>query len=75
MRYHLGDKFIVQGVEGEVAFINSAGYAYISPSTDGDFYDNKKTYIGLVFAVLDVKGRDRFGERALTVNNSNCGAV
>ena len=75
MKYYVGDKFLLDGVECKVAFVNSYGQAYLAPENDGDFYGSYKTLKGLVFAVVDPKGKDKFGNKLVTVNKSNCGAV
>lgn len=75
MRYAIGDRFVLDGVECEVGFINGKGYAYVLPLHDGDFYGSYKTLKGLVFAILDQKGKDKFGHKALSMIKQDCGAI
>lgn len=75
MRYCIGDKFVLQGIESTVRFINSSGHAYIVPDNDGEVYNNEYTAKGLVFAILDAKGKDKLGNKALTIVRQDCGAV
>ena len=75
MKYHIGDKFLIADIEAKVAFVSSSGKAYLVPEQDGLEYETQKTLIGVVFTVLDIKGVDKLGNRAIVINNSVCGAV
>jgi hypothetical protein len=75
MMYHLGNRFVLANIECVVAFIDSRGYAHVSPVEDGDEYHGDKLYKGLVFAVLDRKGKDLHGEKAIALPSLECGAV
>lgn len=75
MIYNLGDKFILASIECKVGFINAAGKAYLLPESDGDTYNNQFTYVGCVFAIIDQKGKDFLGNKAIPVTNKECGAV
>ncbi len=75
MLYQVGDKLILCGIEAKVALVTAKGSAYLVPETEGEDYNNQKTLIGLVFAVIDSKGKDKLGNKVVCVNNVNCGAV
>lgn len=70
MKYHLNDKFILNGIECHVAFINSKEHALLVPE-----YDENGLLKGVVFAELDTKGRSKDGKKAIPVNNTDCCAV
>lgn len=74
MKYELGDLFSVDGIIGEVAFINR-GFAWLVPiaektSKNGDVYLK-----GLVFAKIDKEGRTPNGSKASAVKPKGSGAV
>lgn len=75
MTYHVGDKFILTGIECSVGLISMHGHAYLFPDTDGEEYNNQQTLIGVAFAVLDDRGRDALGNKAVAITNLECGAV
>lgn len=78
MKYHVGDKFIVNGVEGIVKYVNN-GYAWLFPLQDQISFENSfngsQLMSGLAFAKLDEKGRLSDGTRAFAVINTECAAV
>lgn len=74
MSYHLNDKFILNGVECYVALINGKRDAYLVPEADEENNGNK-LYAGCVFAVINDKGLDKDGNKAISVANVECGAV
>lgn len=76
MKYNRGDKFVLKGIECKVAFVNAEGHAYLSPVYDAEEYNGQKTYIGCVFTIIDIKGKDKLGNRAYALPiNDSCGAV
>ncbi len=75
MKYNVGDKLLLAGIECQVALVNVYGQAYLTPAHDGDDYNNQKTYIGLVFAVINERGKDKLGNKAQSIANYDCGAV
>lgn len=75
MKYHIGDKLILCEIECTVGFIDGDNRAYLFPDHDGDTYDKGSTYIGCAFATIDSKGRDKLGNKAMTIINQDCGAV
>lgn len=89
MQFHLNDLFVLDGVESRVSFINSHGEAYLTPLADGDSVYLKPSEAnvspesptshllqGVVFAVLTTTGRDKkTGHKAITLTNTECGAV
>lgn len=76
MLYSLYDKFIVDGILCQVRYINH-GKAWVSPvdDADADAGEGKTHYTFITMAVLDEKGRDRNGRKALVVTNIQSGAV
>ena len=73
MKYTLGDKFIVKNIECEVKYINN-GKAWVFPLEDLDF--NGKRYLACAcFEVLDEKGIDSTGNKALVLHNKECKSV
>lgn len=77
MKYHVGDRFLLSGIECKVAIIDVHGNAHLVPEADseGPEYNNEKLYIGCVFAVVNPRGRDKLGNKVVTINNTECGAV
>jgi hypothetical protein len=75
MRYNVGDKLLLCGIECKVHLVSPYGYAYLAPEVEGEEYNNSKTIIGLVFAIVDEKGKDKLGNKVVSVNNTECGAV
>lgn len=75
MKYHLDDKFLLAGVECSVGLVNANGHAYLFPDTDGDTYDNSKTLVGLSFAIVNEKGKDKLGNKVTSLVGHDCGAV
>lgn len=69
MLYHLYDKFLVDGVLTEVLYIN-AGKAWVAP-VEGESVGLK----GICIDVLDEKGRNKRGHRAISVVSENSMAV
>lgn len=65
MKYRIGDRFVLNEIEGIVAFVDSRGYAYLTPEEDSP---GERIFKGLVFAILDKKGRDANGTRAVRWN-------
>jgi hypothetical protein len=75
MKYSLGDKFVIRGVLCQVGYTN-VGKAWLFPIDDIESTGGQVTAHSFVsFEVLDEKGRDRQGNKALVVNNVECGAV
>lgn len=72
MKYNLGDRFIVNNLEGRVSFVNSKGDAYLVPVKDKLEYNGEKLLMGCVFAVLNNKGLDGKGNKAQSIK---CGAI
>lgn len=75
MIYNVKDKFILAGIECKVALVDAYGRAYLTPEADGEDYNNQKTLVGVVFAVVDAKGKDKLGNKVQAVSNVECGAV
>jgi len=75
IKYKEGDRVIIDGIEAEVCAISRSGYAYLVPLNDGDLYHSEYTLKGVVFAILNTKGKDRYGKRAQSMIKTNCGAV
>jgi hypothetical protein len=75
MKYTVGQKFMLCGIECSVALVNSKGWAYLAPETEGEEYNNGKTLIGVVFAIANEDGVDRLGNTIVCLNNVVCGAV
>jgi hypothetical protein len=67
MRYKVGDKFVLQGVEGTVRLVNAKGCAYLASDTSGDVYNNERILSNVVFAILDSSGVDKHGKKAKAV--------
>lgn len=64
MLYQLADTFILNDIECKVSFIDTRGYAYLTPVYDCTNNNGDKLFAGLVFAVADRKGRDlKTGEK------------
>jgi len=74
MMFHIGDKFVIAGVECQVAFVDAQGSAYLIPRRDGD-EGPSRLLRGLVFVVIDSTGKDKDGNKAVAVSNIECGAV
>lgn len=73
MKYQIGDKFVVDYIECEVIFTN-CGKAWVAPLEDIRIYEDH--YLKNVsFEVLDEKGRDSKGRKALVLHNKDCQAV
>jgi len=75
MLYQVGDKLVLCGIEAKVVLVNAKGSAYLTPEAEGEDYNNQKTLLGLVFAVVDSRGKDALGNKVVCVNNVSCGAV
>ncbi len=71
MLYQINDKFLVDNILCEVRHINN-GSAWVSPIEDLEDYLH---YSSLAFEVLDEKGFDRKGNKAIVINNMQSGAV
>ena len=54
----------VAGIKGQVALIGGDGSAYLVPLEFDIMYNNFPTMQGLVFAVVDTKGKDKLGNKA-----------
>ena len=65
MKYAIGDRFILNEIEGFVAFIDRNNHAYLTPEED---IPDQGVYKGLVFAVIDNKGKDCNGNKAVRWN-------
>lgn len=74
MLYSMFDKFIVRGILCQVKYVN-AGKAWVVPTENVDLGDGRTLYDFVVFDVLNEKGLDSQGNKALVVNNSESGAV
>lgn len=75
MKYILNDTFVLNNVECKVKFINANGNAYLVPTSD-EYIGAEKVFKGLVYAVLDPKGKDiKTGKKAIAVSRIECGAV
>lgn len=77
MKYSLGDKFIVNGVEGTVAYIND-GKAWLVPcilEDNEDSFDGKPLLKGVVFTKIDSVGLSNKGDKAYPIVNTECQAV
>ncbi len=74
MLYSIGDKFLVQGIECEVKYVNNKK-AWVAPIEDTEFENGKKLLKCITIEVLDEKGRDSKGNKAQVLNNSECQAV
>ncbi len=74
MLYSLYDKFLVNGILCQVRYINH-GKAWVAPIDDLEGTEGKTLYSFVTFEVLDEKGRDRAGNKALVVTNTESGAV
>jgi len=72
MMYHLEDLFIINEIECKVSFVNTEGYAYLTP-----LYDDIKHGIfkGLVCSILNKQGKDSKGNKAQAIINTDCCAV
>lgn len=71
MKFHIGDKFLVQEVECEIQFINQ-DYAWLFPIED----DSAKSVLkGVALARIDKKGRLADGTKAVPIAELPCGAV
>lgn len=77
MKYSIGDRLVVDGVEAEIAYVNQ-GRAWLVPAISTDFEDTfkgKELVVGLVFAILEKNGTLADGTRAYSVVGSQCQAV
>ncbi len=74
MLYSIHDKFIVDGVLCEVLYINN-NMAWVFPLDDGFNEKNQRVLQKVSFNVLDDKGYDKAGKKAIVVNNMQSGAV
>lgn len=63
--YKIGQKVKVAGIKAKVALVGTQGYAYLVPLDLGVVYNNYPTLLGVVFAVLDTKGKDSLGNKAV----------
>jgi hypothetical protein len=75
MKFHTGDKLILAGIECRVALISPKGNAYLTPDLDDEVYGNEKTLRGVVFAIVNSEGKDKFGNKVVSITNSECQAV
>lgn len=75
MLFAIGDKLILANIECRVALVNAYGGAYLKPEHPEDVYNEKLTQLGVIFAVVDERGKDKFGNIAIPINNAKCGAV
>lgn len=64
MKYHEGDKFLLEDIECYVGFVNAHGKAYLIPKEDGGYFGGEPVRKGVVFAILGPNGRDKHGIRA-----------
>lgn len=64
MKYKVGDRVLLAGIEATVRLVNAKGNAYVATDTDQDTYNSKKVYAGQVFSVLDRRGKDNLGNKA-----------
>ncbi len=72
-RYSVGDKFIVDGIESIVLFINK-GFAWIGPTKDS-VHKGLSFRKGLCFTKLDKFYRTPEGKIAISMNSYDCGAI
>jgi hypothetical protein len=71
MKYNVGDRLLLAGIECRVSLVSAYGSAYLKPEEDGDIYDGEKVLAGLVFAVVDVTGKDKFGNKIKNLSKSS----
>lgn len=76
MKYHVGDKFLIDNeIEAVVCHVNN-GKAWLSPLSEEDTFRGEKLLLGVCFVVLSEKGRLPDGTKALPISDvSFCGAV
>lgn len=76
MKFHINDKFLLEGIECYVGHINSSGDAYLVPEEDDRYYNQQKTLKGMVFAVINSRGIDKkTGAKAYGISPLTSGAV
>ena len=73
MKYEVGDKFTIMGVDGVVAHVNR-GFAWLVPANEGDVFNGQRTMVGVAFAKIDGKGKDVNGVKAYPIRPKS-GAV
>lgn len=77
MKYSIGDKFVIEGVEGEVKYIN-AGKAWLAPIIDHDYEDTfrgQPLIKAVTFAMIDENGKMKDGTIAHCMVCTDCQAV
>lgn len=69
MMYTLGDKFIYEGIECEVRYINH-GCAWLASTEE---LPGKP--VGYAFVVINEKGRSKEGKKVVAINKNECLAI